>query len=144
MHFRRASIPAQLLAVPLLLAAFAQSSIAEEGATRVAIIELDSTPPGYAVVVAGARHRGTLDMLNGLATDYEQGDQLAVLFAAEVPIEAIASIASMASKVGYFGDTLKLFILDHKRKGMFELSIDKDWVAFSTEPRSLAELFQPN
>ena len=81
-------------------------------------------------------------MLNGLAADYAEGDQLAVLFAAAVPIEAIFDVASMASKVGYFGDTLKLFILDSKREGMHELSLGKKWVAFSADPEAMAEQFR--
>jgi hypothetical protein len=143
MHPRRASTLAWFFTALLLVSlGFPRSSAAEERGTTVAIVELDSTPPGYAVVIAGTRYRGLLKMLNGLATDYTQGDQLAVLFASDVPLEAIATLASMASKVGYFGDTLKLFVLDSKREGMLELSLGKDWAAFSADAQAMAERFR--
>ena len=118
----------------------ADASQAKERTTRVAIVERDPMPPGYRIVIEGRRSRGG-DMLDGLAEGYVDGDQLALLFDADVPLEAIATLMSLASKVGYYGERLKLFVLDGRRRSMGELSLDGDWIAFSSDPATMAARF---
>jgi hypothetical protein len=127
----------------LQLFACYQQSAAETPTTVVATVEPDSGDLGYRVSLGEVKLRTSGSMLDGLSRGSYVGDRLAVLFDARVPVSSIAHIASVASKVGYFGDNLKLLLLDEDRTGMTELSLPRtEWVTYSNDPKVVGELFR--
>ena len=116
-----------------------EASQARTPSTKVAIVEPDAVPPGYRVVLSGTSHRGLDGVLDALAEGYRDGDRLAILFDVRVPIDAVTNLAPMASKVGYFGPTLKLFAMGTERRGMVELTLTHNYIGIPGDPVDAAE-----
>jgi hypothetical protein len=139
MNSRTAPHGFRLFSLVFLLAVVVPVSTWSEGRnTRVVVVESAPEPEGYHLIISGKRYRATLD---AVATGSSPGDQLAIVLASDVPVEAIPTLASMASKCGNFGPTLKIFVLDPERDGMVEVSVNKDWFTFSTDPQQMAQRF---
>ena len=112
----------------------------------VAVVETRSDLPGpgeadFSVSLAGTKLVTTLDMLNGLSRP--RGRRLALLVRDGVPIGTLTEVLSMASKAGYSGDEVSIFLFPADRRTMQQISLVEfpslSNLAFTTDPREIAE-----
>lgn len=124
----------------LLLISFPQVSLSETGII-IGVAEGHPGSGGYQFILNGATYQGPKEIMDALSA--AKGNQLAVLLDSSAPVSAISDLASMASKVRFYGKNLKFFLLDQKRKGMRKLDPpDSKWHPYSINPESFQQFFR--
>jgi len=135
----------RLVAMVVLLAlAHASESFAEVGGVVVAVVEPAVVEPGssglgYYVALGKSRYGTTKSILDGLGQ--VRGEHLAILIHEKLPITTIGTLVSMASKVGYMPNDIKVFVFGDDRTSIMELPGYK-YFKFSTDPVKMREVFR--
>ena len=129
----------------LVILMIAGSCWAEEAANTGLVVAVltrgesggDAKGMGFTATIEGSACTGTLCLLNSLAN--LKGKRLAILAQDTVPISALTTVVSVASKAEYA--EFSVFIFEEERRDMARLS-DFRRVPFSTDPAKVAAYLQ--
>lgn len=107
----------------------------------IVIVEPKSSehPPdgmGYTATIGGVKYNTALGVLNGLKKT--GSGKLVILLNRRVPVDAIPTIISLASKA-INSSKARLFIFDDSRTEMMEIP-GFNWVTFSIDPAVVGEM----
>jgi len=136
---RTVAIGASLIAL-IVAAPAAASEATFEGLTVVVlepVTDESNSIQTASVAIGDASYPGDGDFIDALAQ--ENGNSLAILVHADVPIHYVTAITSMASKAGY--TTYHVLIFDRERHMMTSLS-DFKLRMFATDPETIAKLLR--
>ena len=119
------------------------TSLVSAGTSDVTVFVLEPTTNGigYSISRGNTNVDTTESILNELMRNYSRGDRIVLLFHPDVPIRAITTVRSLASKVGYTVEEMRLFAFDKKRRGMIEVLSDNEFVKYSADPADLSAYF---
>jgi hypothetical protein len=109
------------------------------GGVVVAVVEPRDAGSGldYSVSIGGRRLESTKAVMDGLRE--AAGAKLMLLMRADVRIGRVSEVVSMASKNGYWGDAISLFVFDVKREGVVVIPGYR-YADYTEDPALLARL----
>lgn len=96
---------------------------------------------GYAAHFGDDATDGRNNVIEELRSRYTAGGRLVLLVGPDVPTRAITTVLSIASKVGYLPEDVRVFLFDKQQNGMIAVSLGRDFVEFETDPIALERFF---
>jgi hypothetical protein len=129
--------------VLVITVATACASLASTSPPQVSVLNVEAADSqlGYTAMLSDSGSKPSEDVMGQLRLGFVEGARLAILAGPDVPIRALATIRSMARKVGFISGGVKVFTFDKNKRGMIEVVIAKDFVTYESDGAALTKYF---